>query len=62
MLSTGQLIFALTFICVFITVMFFSYKKDKKLHLKNYKGVVWILIAFSTFIISLFLIKFFLKN
>jgi len=42
MFSSGQLIFAGLFVIVFVAVIIFSYKKDKKLHLKNYKGVKWI--------------------
>ncbi|WP_375325079.1 hypothetical protein [Flagellimonas sp. GZD32] len=62
MFSTGQLIFAILFFIAFVVIVSLSYKKDKKLHKKNYKGVVWILISFITFIIILFLIKYFLKN
>ncbi|MER3317744.1 MAG: hypothetical protein RIB79_05575 [Allomuricauda sp.] len=62
MFSTGQIIFAALFFIVFVVIISFSYRKDKKLHRKNYKGVIWILISFVTFIIILFLIKHFLKN
>ncbi|RIV45393.1 hypothetical protein FQ017_07380 [Flagellimonas pelagia] len=62
MFSTGQLIFAILFFLAFVVIIALSYKKDKKLHRKNYKGVIWILISFITFIIILFLIKYFLKN
>jgi len=62
MFSTGQLIFAALFFIAFVSIISFYYRKDKKLHKKNYKGVIWILAAFLTFIIILFLIKYFLKN
>ncbi|HZJ21161.1 MAG TPA: hypothetical protein VFD35_12520 [Pricia sp.] len=62
MFSTGQLIFALLFAIGFIAVIIFSYKKDKKLHKKNYKGVQWIVVAFIAFILTLFLIKYLLKT
>ncbi|MDC6386520.1 hypothetical protein D2V93_05465 [Flagellimonas taeanensis] len=62
MFSTGQLIFAAFFFIAFVIVIILSYRKDKKLHKKNYRGVVQILISFITFIIILFLIKHFLKN
>lgn len=62
MFSTGQIIFAALFFIAFVAIVSLSYRKDKKLHNKNYKGVVWILISFITFIIILFLIKYFLKN
>lgn len=62
MFSTGQLIFAALFFIFFVVIIIFSYRKDKKLHKKNYKGVARILISFIIFIIILFLIKHFLKN
>ena len=62
MFSTGQLIFAGLFFALFVGITIISYKKDKKLHAKNYKGVKWVGIFFSLFIIILFIIKFFLKN
>lgn len=62
MFSSGQLIFALLFIIAFVAIISFTYRKDKKLHTKNYKGVKWVLISFMTFIAILFLIKNFLKN
>ncbi|WP_223826590.1 hypothetical protein [Flagellimonas sp. S3867] len=62
MFSTGQLIFATLFVIGFVAIIIFSYRKDKKLHKRNYKGVLWILISFVTFIMILFLIKNFLKN
>jgi len=62
MFSTGQLIFAALFVIVFAVVIAFSYKKDKKLHAKNYRGVKWIGIFFVIFIILLFVIKQMLKN
>ncbi|MEM8847126.1 MAG: hypothetical protein AAGD17_08505, partial [Bacteroidota bacterium] len=60
MFSSGQLIFASLFVVAFIGVMIFSYRKDKKLHTKNYKGVIWILFSFMIFVVFLFLIKYFL--
>lgn len=62
MFSTGQLIFAALFFIAFVVIITLTYRKDKKLHKKNYKGVIWILVSFITFIIILFLIKYFLKN
>ena len=61
MFSTGQLVFAILFIFVFAVIIIFSYQKDKKLHVKNYKGVKWVGIFFTIFIIILFLIKYFTK-
>ncbi len=62
MFSSGQLIFGALFAIVFIVIIIGSYKKDLELHQKNYKGVKWVGIFFAIFIISLFVIKFFLKN
>lgn len=62
MFTTGQLIFAVFFIIAFSIVLVFSYKKDKNLHRKNYKGVKWVGIVFVVFVILLFGLKYFLKN
>ena len=62
MFSTGQTIFALAFAVVFVIVIVLSYRKDKKWHAKNYKGVKWVAISFITFILVLFCIKYLLKN
>ena len=62
MFTTGQLIFAALFVLVFLGILIFSYRKDKKLHHKNYKGVVWILLAFIVFLLFLLATKSFLKN
>jgi len=57
MFSTGQLIFAFLFVIVFIGIMIISYRKDKKLHKKYYKGSIWILVGFIVFVIFLFFLK-----
>lgn len=50
--STGQLIFALSFLVAFIGVMVWTYRRDKTVNRSNYKGVYKILV----FIIALFVI------
>lgn len=62
MLSRGQWIFAIVFLIFFTIIVMRSYRRDKKLHDRNYKGVKWVLVSFISFIIFLFLVKFFLKN
>ncbi len=62
MFSTGQLIFAILFVIAFVVAMVFVYRKDKRMHDKNYKGVGWVLFFFVIFIIFLFIIKYFLNN
>lgn len=62
MFTDGQIIFAVLFFVVFVTLITIMYIKDKRLHKKNYKGVKWILIGFISFIVLLFVIKLVLKN
>ncbi|TLP80444.1 hypothetical protein ES765_08240 [Maribacter sp. ACAM166] len=62
MFSTGQIVFAIGFAVVFTIIIIFSYKKDFRLHQKNYKGVKWIGFFFVLFIIYLLCIKFLLKD
>lgn len=62
MFSTGQLIFAICFLIVFVVVMYFAYGKDKKLHRKYYRGSFWILIGFLVFTGLLILVKYLLKQ
>jgi len=62
MFSKGQLIFAVVFVIFFAVTIFLTYKKDRKLHAKNYQGVKWVGISFVLFIIILFVIKQMLKN
>lgn len=62
MFSTGQIIFAVLFAISFITILALMYKKDKKLHDKNYDGVKWVAIVFVIFIAILFFLKYFLKK
>lgn len=62
MFSTGQLIFVIFFVVAFITFMIYSYRKDAKLHTKQYKGSIWVLVGFIAFIALLFVIKFTLKG
>ncbi len=62
MFSTGQLIFGLLFFIAFVITMFFSYRKDARLHQIFYKGNYKILIGFLVFIGLLFVIKIFFKR
>jgi hypothetical protein len=62
MFSTGQLIFAICFVIVFVSIMIFSYRKDKKLHKKQFKGSFWILIGFIIFVLLLLAAKIYLKG
>lgn len=62
MFSTGQLIFAVCFFVVFVTLIIISYKKDTKLHKKHFKGSSWILLGFVFFVVLLLLAKIYLKD
>ncbi len=62
MFSEGQLIFAILFAITFILVVIISYRKDRNLHRKNFRGVKWVLLTFLIFVIILFIIKYTLKN
>jgi len=62
MFSTGQLTFAAFFAVSFIMIIILSYRKDLKLHRKNYKGVKWIGAFFMIFIFTLFMIRFLLEK
>ena len=61
MFSTGQLVFAGLFVVVFVIIIVISYKKDILLHKKQYKGSIWVLLAFLAFIGLLFILKTFLN-
>jgi len=62
MFSTGQLIFAICFIIGFVTILYISYKKDRPLHRKHYRGMVWkILLGFLAFMGLMLLTKWLLK-
>lgn len=62
MFSTGQWYFVIFFVIVFVILMVFSYRKDKVLHKIHYKGSIWILIGFITFVILLYFLKGWLKH
>ena len=62
MFSTGQWIFVIFFVVAFIAFITYSYRKDAKLHKKEYKGSRWILLGFIGFVALLFVIKYTLKG
>jgi|AntAceMinimDraft_6_1070360.scaffolds.fasta_scaffold00693_11 hypothetical protein len=61
MFSKGQMIFAALFAIAFIVAISYAFIKEKDQHRKNYKGVLWILIGFMTFIGLLWLLRTYLK-
>jgi cytochrome bd-type quinol oxidase subunit 1 len=62
MFSTNQWIFVACFLVAFVILMIFSYKKDKNLHKKHYKGTLWILVGFLVFVMLLLAVKTLLKD
>jgi len=62
MFSTGQIIFALAFIAVFVLVMIRMYRKDRKWQQKQYKGAGWVLVFFIAFISLLLFLKYILRQ
>ncbi|CAM3445094.1 hypothetical protein [Aequorivita lipolytica] len=62
MFTTGQLVFAVLSTIAFVIIMVYSYRGDKKLHKKQYKGSLWVLVGFIAFILFLLAIKTYLKN
>ncbi|WP_081868379.1 hypothetical protein [Flavimarina sp. Hel_I_48] len=57
MFTTGQWTFAIFFIIAFVILLIYSYKGDRRLHQKHYKGSLWILVCFLAFVGLLFIIK-----
>jgi len=62
MFSTGQLIFAIIVFVVFVFLMIYSYRGDKKLHKKQYKGSIWVLAGFILFVLFLMAMKAYFKH
>ena len=62
MFTTVQLVFAVLFFIAFVIIMFYSYRGDKKLHKKQYKGSLWVLVGFLVFIAILLFLKGYLKG
>jgi hypothetical protein len=62
MFTEGQWIVAILFVIAFAVLMVYSYRKDRVLHKKHYKGSVWVLVGFAAFVIFLFGIKFLMKS
>lgn len=58
MFSTGQWVFGILFAIGFIITLIIAYRKDLALHRRYYKGSVWVLIVFISFILMIAAIKF----
>jgi formate hydrogenlyase subunit 3/multisubunit Na+/H+ antiporter MnhD subunit len=62
MFTEGRLIFSILFLIIFIFAIIYSYKKDKKVHFKNYKNTFWVLIGSIMFVIILTLLKYLINK
>lgn len=62
MFTEGQLIFAFFFLISFLIIIILSYRKDKKIHHKNYKNVKWVFIGFIIFVAIIVFVKNMLKK
>lgn len=58
MFSKGQIIFAIVFVISFVIIVTIAYRKDSKIHKKYYRGNLWVLLAFVSFIGLIAMIKF----
>lgn len=61
MFSSGQWGFMAVTLVIFIGVIIYTYRKDLKLHKRYYKGSIYVLLGFITFMIFLFVIKYLLE-
>lgn len=57
MFTKGQLVFGVLFAIAFVITLIYAYRKDIKLHNRYYKGSLWVLIAFISFILLIAAIK-----
>jgi hypothetical protein len=57
MFTKGQLVFGVLFAIAFVIALIYAYRKDIKLHNRYYKGSLWVLIAFISFILFIVAIK-----
>jgi hypothetical membrane protein len=62
MLTRGNIIFALTFLVVFVAAMIWSFKKDSKINSQHYKNAYKVLICMILAFLALFLFIKFRKN
>jgi len=61
MFTKGQWVFAILFGVAFIIALVYTYRKDLKLHKRYYKGSIWVLLAFISFLIFIVSIKLIFK-
>ena len=62
MFTPGRIAFIIFFVVTFVSILVYSYIKDKNLHNKYYKGTLFVLLGFFIFIISLVFLRFFWRD
>jgi len=61
MFTKGQWIFGILFFIAFVIIIAYTYRKDLNIHKRYYKGSIWVLLAFISFILFIALLKFIFK-
>ncbi|WP_019039024.1 hypothetical protein [Psychroflexus tropicus] len=62
MFTQGRIAFIIFFVVTFVSILIYSYVKDKGLHSKYYKGTLFVLLGFFIFIISLVFLRFYWRD
>ncbi|MFD0933486.1 hypothetical protein ACFQ0R_12845 [Psychroflexus salinarum] len=62
MFTPGRIAFIIFFVVAFVSVLIYSYIKEKGLHSKYYKGTLFVLLGFFIFIISLIFLRFYWRD
>ncbi|NEV93778.1 hypothetical protein G3567_06400 [Psychroflexus sp. YR1-1] len=62
MFTPGRIAFIIFFVVAFVSILIYSYIKDKGLHNKYYKGTLFVLLGFFIFIISLVFLRFYWRE
>jgi len=60
--TPGRIAFIIFFVVVFVSILIYSYIKDRGLHNKYYKGSLFVLLGFFIFIILLVLLRFYWRE
>lgn len=61
-LTPGRIGFIIFFVVTFVSILIYSYIKDRGLHSKYYKGTLFVLLGFFIFIISLVFLRFYWRD
>ncbi|MBZ9779041.1 hypothetical protein LB452_08910 [Psychroflexus sp. CAK8W] len=62
MFTPGRIAFIIFFVVAFVSILIYSYIKDKGMHSRYYKGTLFVLLGFFIFIISLVFLRFYWRD